>query len=73
MTPIGMKINTYSPYQSSLPFEHLGQSSLCVNLVTFYSIFRELKQYPSCQAFLKSIPHLSLGNDVTSSDENIVG
>ena len=42
-----------------------------VNQVTFYSIL-ELKQCPRCQVFLKSIEHLSLGNDVTSSDENIV-
>ena len=32
----------------------------------------ELKQCPRCQVFLKSIQHLSLGNDVTSSDKNIV-
>ena len=38
-------IKTYSPFHSSLPFEHLGQSNLftrvCrlfVNQVTFYSI-----------------------------------
>ena len=50
----------YSPFHSSLPFEHLGQSSLftrvCrlfVNQITFYSIL-ELKQCPSCQVFLKS-------------------
>ena len=68
----------YSPFQSSLPFKHLGQSNLftrvChlfVNRVTFYSIL-ELKQCPRCQVFLKSIQHLSLGNDVTSSDKNIV-
>ena len=42
-----------------------------VNQVTFYSIL-ELKQCPRCQVFLKSIQHLSLGNDVTSSDKNIV-
>ena len=66
------------PLHSSLPFEHLGQSNLftrvCrlfVNQVTFYSIL-ELKQCPRCQMFLKSIQHLSLGNDVTSSDKNIV-
>ena len=68
----------YSPFHSSLPFEHLGQSNLftrvCrlfVNQVTFYSIL-ELKQVPRCQVFLKSIQHLSLDNDVTSSDKNIV-
>ena len=61
----------YSPFHSSLPFEHLGQSSLCVNQVTFYSIL-ELKQCPRCQVFLKSIQHLSSGNDATSSDKNIV-
>ena len=68
----------YSSFHSSLPFEHLGQSNLftrvCrlfVNQVTFYSIL-ELKQCPRCQVFLKSIQHLSLGNDVTSSDKNIV-
>ena len=67
-----------SPFHSSLPFEHLGESNLftrvCrlfVNQVTFYSIL-ELKQCPRCQVFLKSIQHLSLGNDVTSSDKNIV-
>ena len=67
----------YSPFHSSLPFQHLGQSNLftrvCrlfVNQVTFYSIL-ELKQCPRCQVFLKSIQHLSLGNDVTSSDKNI--
>ena len=55
----------YSPFHSSLPFEHLGQSNLftrvCrlfVNPVTFYSIL-ELKQCPRCQVFLKSIQHLS--------------
>ena len=68
----------YSPFHSSLPFEHLGQLNLftrvCrlfVNQVTFYSIL-ELKQCPRCQVFLISIQHLSLGNDVTSSDKNIV-
>ena len=68
----------YSPFHSSLLFEHLGQSNLftrvCrlfVNLVTFYSIL-ELKPCRRCQVFLKSIQHLSLGNDVTSSDKNIV-
>ena len=68
----------YSPFHSSLPFEHLGQSNLftrvCrlfVNHVTFYSIL-ELKLCPRCQVFLKYIQHLSLGNDVTSSDKNIV-
>ena len=68
----------YSPFHSSLSFEQLGQSNLftqvCrlfVNQVTFYSIL-ELKQCPRCQVFLKSIQHLSLGNDVTSSDKNIV-
>ena len=68
----------YSPFHSSLPFEHLGESNLftrvChlfVNQVIFYSIL-ELKQSPRCQVFLKSIQHLSLGNDVTSSDKNIV-
>ena len=71
-------MSIYSPFHSSLPFEHLGQSNLftrvCrlfVNQVTFYSIL-ELKQCPRCQVFLKSIQHLSLGNDVTSSDKNIV-
>ena len=44
---------------------------MLVNQVTFYSIL-ELKQCPRCQVFLKSIQHLSLGNDVTSSDKNIV-
>ena len=61
----------YSPFHSSLPLEHLGQSNLCVNPVTFYSILG-LKQCPGCQVFLKSILHLSLGNAVTSSDKNIV-
>ena len=28
--------------------------------------------YFRCQVFLKSIQHLSLGNDVTSSDKNMV-
>ena len=42
-----------------------------VNQVTFYSIL-ELKQSPRCQVFLKSIQHLSLGNDVTSPNKNIV-
>ena len=67
----------YSPFHSSLPFEHLGQSNLftrvCrlfVNQVTFYSIL-ELNQCPRCQVFLKSIQHLSLDN-VISSDKNIV-
>ena len=32
-----------------------------------YSIL-ELKQFPRCQVFLKSIKQLFLGNDVTSSD-----
>ena len=64
------KTNKYSPFHSSLPFEHLGQSS-CVNQVTFYSVL-ERKQCPRYQVFLKSIQHLSLGNDVTSSDKNIV-
>ena len=61
-----------------VPFEHLGQSNLftrvCrlfLNQVTFYSIL-ELKQCTRCQVFLKSIQHLYLGNDVTSSDKNIV-
>ena len=62
---------SYTPFHSSLPFEHLGQSSVSVNQVTFYS-FLELKQCPMCQVFLKSIQHLSLGNDATSSDKNIV-
>ena len=69
---------SYSPFHSSLPFEHLGQSNffirvshLFLNRVTFYSIL-ELKQCTRCQVFLKSIQHLSLGNDVTSSDKNIV-
>ena len=64
----------YSPFLSSLPFEHLDQSHLftrvCrlfVNRVTVYSIL-EPKQCPRCQVFLKSIQHLSLCNVVTSSD-----
>ena len=68
----------YRHFHRSLQFEHLGQSNLftrvCrlfVNQVTFYSIL-ELKQCPRCQVFLKSIQHLSIGNDVTSSDNNIV-
>ena len=64
-----MSKTNYSPFHSSLPFEHLGQSSLCVNQVTFYSIL-ELKQW--CQVFLKFIQHLSLGIGVTLSDKNIV-
>ena len=76
--PKVMIYSNYSPFHSSLPFEHLGQSNLftrvCrlfVNQVTFYSIL-ELKQCPRCQVFLKSIQHLSLGNDVASSNKNIV-
>ena len=42
-----------------------------VNQVTFYSVL-ELKQCLRCQVFLKSIQLLSLGNDVTSSDRNVV-
>ena len=70
----------YSPFHSSLSFAHLGQSNLftrvCrlfVNQVTFYSIL-ELKQCPRCHVFLhvKSIQHLFLGNDVTSSDKNMI-
>ena len=61
-------IISYSPFHSSLPFENSGQSSLCVNQVTFYSIL-ELKECPRCQVFLKSIQHLLLGNDVISSDK----
>ena len=30
----------YSPFHSSLPFQHLGQSSFCVNQVTFLFYFR---------------------------------
>ena len=67
---------TYSRFHSSLPFEHLGQSNLFTRVcrlfvyqVTFYYIL-ELKQCPRCQVFLKSIRHLSLDNDVTSSDKN---
>ena len=59
----------YSPFHLSLPFEHLGQSSVCVNQVTFLFY---LSSEAVCQVFLKSIQHLSLGNDVTSSDINIV-
>ena len=58
-------------FYSNLPFQHLGQSSFCVNQVKFNSIL-ELKQCPRCQVFLKSVQHLPLGNDVTSSDKNIV-
>ena len=58
----------YRPFHSSLPFEHLGQSSLCVNKVTFYSIL-EPKECARCQVFLKSIQHLSLGINVTSADK----
>ena len=50
---------------------HLGQSSLFVNQVTVYSIL-ELKQCPCCQVILKSLQQLSLGNDVNTSDKNIV-
>ena len=68
-------VTNYSPFHSSLPYEHLGQSNLftrvcrlLVNQVTFYSIL-ELKQCPRRQVFLTSIQHLSLlGNDVISSD-----
>ena len=58
---------------SSLQFEHLGQSSLCVNQVNFFSIL-ELKQCHRCQEFLKSIQHLSLHvcYNVNTSDKNIV-
>ena len=62
-----LDISYYTPFHSRLPFEHLGQSSLCVSQVTFYSIL-ELKQ---CQVFLNSIQHLSL-DDATSTDKNIV-
>ena len=68
----------HSPFHSSLPFEHLVQSNsftrvchLFVNQAAFYSIL-ELKQCPRCQLLFKSIQHFSLGNDVTSSDKNIV-
>ena len=61
----------YSLFHSSLPFEHSGQSSLCEDQVTFYSVLG-LKKCLRCQVFLKSVQHLSLGNDVTSSDKNIV-
>ena len=44
---------------------------LFVNQGAFDSIF-ELKQCPRCQVFLKSIQLLSLGDDVISSDKNIV-
>ena len=40
----------------------------CVNQVTFYSIL-ELKQCPRCLVSLKSIQHLSLENDVPSSEK----
>ena len=50
--------SSYSPFHSSLPFEHLGQLSVCINQVTLYSIL-ELKQCPRCLVFLKSIQHLS--------------
>ena len=70
-----LSFHTYSPFHPSLPFEHLGQSSLCVNQITFYSIL-ELKQCPRCQVSkvrgVLTIQHLSLGNDDTSSDKNIV-
>ena len=62
---------TYSPFHSSLPFEHLGHSSLCVDQVTFCSIL-ELKLCPMCQVFLKYIQHLSLGNDVASSGKTLI-
>ena len=71
ITRFTMNLLSHSPVHSRLPFEHLGQSILCVDHVTFYSIL-ELKQCPRCQVFLKSIQHLSLGNDVTFSDKNIV-
>ena len=42
----------------------------CVSFFVQYIL--ELKQCPRSQVFLKSIQHSSLGNDVTSSDKNIV-
>ena len=45
-------------YICVLPFEYLGQSILCVNQVTFYSIL-ELKQCPRCQCFFNFFQHLS--------------
>ena len=65
----------YSPFHSSLPFEHLGRSNLHSSLPfvcksgNFLFYFRT---ETVCQVFLKSIQHLSLGNDVTSSDKNII-
>ena len=60
----------YSPFHSSLPFQHLGQSNFCVNQVTFLFYFRAetVSQVPGV---LKSIQHLFLGNAVTSSNKTL--
>ena len=46
-------------------------TTVCVNQVTFYSIF-ELKQCPRYRVLLKSIQHLLFSNYVISSDKIIV-
>ena len=58
----------YSTFHSSLPFEHLGKSSLCKpgNLLFYF------RTETVSQVFLKFIQHLSLDDDVISSDKNIV-
>ena len=38
----------------------------------FYFKTETVSQPSRCRVYLKSIQHLSLGNDVTSSDKNIV-
>ena len=53
-------------FHSSLPFQHLGQSSFCINQVTFYSI---VEQVPGVLKIYST--YLYLGNDVTSSDKTL--
>ena len=63
-------IKYYSPFHSSLPFEHLGQLSLYGNQVAFlfYSKTAPVSQVADVLKIYSVF--LSLGNDVT--DKNIV-
>ena len=66
----------YSPFHSSLPFEHSGQSFFFHSSLPFAcksgNFLFYFRTETLSQVFLKSSQHLSLGNDVTSSDKNIV-
>ena len=68
----------YSPFHSSLPFEHLGQSKFAHSSLPFvcksgnFLFYFRTETVSQVPGVLKIYSAFILGNDVTSSDKNSV-